>query len=112
MLQFNLQAKVNAGQGAAIPRWFDKVVQFPRPPLRRAIMKWLNSSGGLYGSYEDMIPILEALQNVTTVVGIIPPEYAVSRCTFEVFWDPGPVAQRVFVGGGLIGGDPFGNEIS
>ena len=87
--------------------------QYPHPPRRRVILMWQNQCRkGQFGSYEDWIPILEALRNVTTGVGVVPPQYRISRCTFEVLWDAGGGMERVIVGAGLVGGDPFGNGVS
>ena len=99
-MHYALRARVNHGYGADVPRAVHNEIAFALPGLALAF-NWINECRMQYGSNQDMIPIVEALENVTTLDGIMPVQYQSSRCNYEVFRDVGRGFQRLFVGGGL-----------
>ena len=101
---------VNKGRGADItPPWKRKYRSINPPGY--ATLNWNNWCDRRYGSYEDLIPIMNVLEKVTTVPGFMPLQYQNSKCAYNVFRDMGPGAARLHVGNGLIDGTPDGNEV-
>ena len=105
-----LQAKVNVGQGAGISQGFQQRFDYSYPP-GHVRFTWSNRCERQYGSWEDFIPIVGALELITTVRGIMPPQYQNCGCIYGVFRHMGPGAERVFVGIGEIAGTPEVNEV-
>ena len=66
----------------------------------------------MYGSWEDLIPIVNALRTVTTGRGIMPSQYQNRKCICDVYRDMGPGAERVYVGGVTLEGTSVGNEVN
>ena len=104
-----LQAKVNVGQGAGTPEAWQQRFDYSFPP-GYVRFTWSNQCERLYGSWEDLIPVVAAIETITMVQGIMPPQYQNSSCVYGVFKDVGPGAERVFVGVGTIRGTPE-NEV-
>ena len=102
------------GQGAVAPRRYQEKYQYPdRNGL--IFLLWSNFCEGRYGTYEELITIIEALERVITVQGVMQPEYQNRGCQFDVFRDMGPGVERLLVGGGstgvVTGGTHVGNEV-
>lgn len=96
-----LRARVNHGHGADIPNVVHKENIFFSPTVTLTFT-WINECNMQYGSNQDLIPIVEALENVTTLEGYMPVEFHSKRCNYEVFRHPGGGAVKNFVGGGWI----------
>ena len=109
IIQRGLQAKVNVGQGARIPENCQQRFDYSYPP-GYVRFTWSNECERQYGSWEDLIPVMGAMETITMVQGIMPAQFQNSSCIFGVFKDMGAGAERVFVGIGTIAGTPE-NEV-
>ena len=106
----NLRWMVITGQRAVAPQKYERRYEFPNRN-GDVIMNWSNLCGGRYGTYEELVTIIKALETVTTEPGIMSPGYQNSSCTYNVWRDMGPGAVMLLVGDGLVDGTPVGNEV-
>ena len=103
-----LQEKV--GQEIPTPQRFEQRCNYYALP-GYLLFTWYNQCGEVYGSWEDLILIANAIQLVTTHPMIMPFVVQNRSCHYNVYRDMGPGAERVWVGYGEIKGTSLGSEV-
>ena len=109
-MEIELQAKIVSGSGAFIPHVYVKGYQYSHQP-DHLVLSWWNHCDQLYGSFQDLIRIVEVLYTVIVGRDFMPPQYQHSKCNYEVYREAGPGPGSIHVGGGTLWGTPVGNEV-
>ncbi len=106
----NLRWMVISGQRAVVPHEYQRKYELPNRN-GNVVLIWSNYCEERYGTYEELVTIIEALETVTTEPGIMPPQHQNSQCDYVVYRYRGPGDERLLVGGGLVWGTLVGNEV-
>ena len=65
---------------------------------------WFNQCSQMYGSYDDLITIMETLRDVLTVRGIMPTPHQSNRCIYAVTRVPEDGTEERRIGDGVVWG--------
>ena len=73
-------------------------------PEGAVVLAWFNQCNKVYGSYNELIPIVQTLRDVLTVPRIMPRPHQSNRCIYFVTRIPEDGTEEVRIGDGVVWG--------